>query len=635
MTTSLAYQQATAPGGIGLEQMNQNIINFLAGNPDRATSEAAMAQYGVSDEDIRRATGKSFSDYYPTIGALPGALSATESPLSLVTSSADERQQGAIDAATTKPAEEFGTYRGIKMPTFSPIYGFQEDSGTIVQTPEQQTQAWMTEQDRLASLTPAQKAIEAAKYTYESGDNVFDTAYSPITFGGKTWQPGSDGRTLGRLADDQSGLGPKQYRYEVMDAATGQISQGVGVEGPSLFQKFLTNPVTGMVLSMALPGVGSAIGGALGITSPALAQAVGSAAVKFGLQVAGGKDPIEALKNVAVAEAMQGVSSAVGSMVPAELASVGKQVVTQLITTGQIDPVALATTAGADYAAGQLATQTGMNKSDALKLINAGVQVASGNIVGAGTSLISSAIQNTSKQAQQAFVDAKNSGATDAEAFEAASVIDPRISGQGVSGSQFEDYGGRDVFRGGLQNVSDTLTGGLGNDTVSGGGAGTDTVSSMLQTGMKIDPNTGLPIDPETGEIRVDVSGTSDTEIEDREGVDVGSTFGGGTGTSVTATTPAAQKTLTTLGGILGLGTNDPNAVYTALFGGATGDQSARAIFGLDALTNARQEIEIMLDDPELPEDARNEMSAMYAELVRQETAALEADQEQFTRSIS
>ena len=457
MTTSLAYQQATAPGGIGLEQMNQNIINFLAGNPDRATSEAAMAQYGVSDEDIRRATGKSFSDYYPTIGALPGALSATESPLSLVTSSADERQQGAIDAATTKPAEEFGTYRGIKMPTFSPIYGFQEDSGTIVQTPEQQTQAWMTEQDRLASLTPAQKAIEAAKYTYESGDNVFDTAYSPITFGGKTWQPGSDGRTLGRLADDQSGLGPKQYRYEVMDAATGQISQGVGVEGPSLFQKFLTNPVTGMVLSMALPGVGSAIGGALGITSPALAQAVGSAAVKFGLQVAGGKDPIEALKNVAVAEAMQGVSSAVGSMVPAELASVGKQVVTQLITTGQIDPVALATTAGADYAAGQLATQTGMNKSDALKLINAGVQVASGNIVGAGTSLISSAIQNTSKQAQQAFVDAKNSGATDAEAFEAASVIDPRISGQGVSGSILEPYKYTETPGGLIETGSDTV----------------------------------------------------------------------------------------------------------------------------------------------------------------------------------
>lgn len=96
MSTSTAYQYATAPGGIGLDQMNQNIINFFAGNPDETAARAAMQQYGVSEEDIRRATGKALGDYYPS-----GGLSALP---------ADTKPQGGLSnlpsATSTAPAAD-------------------------------------------------------------------------------------------------------------------------------------------------------------------------------------------------------------------------------------------------------------------------------------------------------------------------------------------------------------------------------------------------------------------------------------------------------------------------------------------------------------------------------------------------
>lgn len=72
---STAYQYATGEGGIGLEAMNQNIRDFFANAPTEEATRAAMAQYGVSDEDIRRATGKVFGDYFPT-----GGLSSVSAP---------------------------------------------------------------------------------------------------------------------------------------------------------------------------------------------------------------------------------------------------------------------------------------------------------------------------------------------------------------------------------------------------------------------------------------------------------------------------------------------------------------------------------------------------------------------------
>ena len=71
--TKYAYDYAIEPSGIGLEAMNENIRNFFANNPTEEATKAAMAEFLVRDEDILRATGRSFSDYFPTIDDNMGA----------------------------------------------------------------------------------------------------------------------------------------------------------------------------------------------------------------------------------------------------------------------------------------------------------------------------------------------------------------------------------------------------------------------------------------------------------------------------------------------------------------------------------------------------------------------------------
>jgi len=71
--TKYAYDYAIEPGGMGLEAMNENIRNFFANNPTEEATKAAMAEFLVRDEDILRATGRSFSDYFPTIDDNMGA----------------------------------------------------------------------------------------------------------------------------------------------------------------------------------------------------------------------------------------------------------------------------------------------------------------------------------------------------------------------------------------------------------------------------------------------------------------------------------------------------------------------------------------------------------------------------------
>ena len=198
--------------------------------------------------------------------------------------SRDEAQQDAIDAATVKPAEAVGTYRGVPIPTFTDKYIDRGDEGTQILSAADQLASWKQNQDYLASLTPAQRAIQNAART-ESQENALVTTYDPVTLNGKEWTVAGDGKTLIRLSDDQSGLAAKQTRYDVLDAATGQVAQQVGVKGPGLLKSFLTNPVTGLILGLALPGVGQAIGSALGATGAA-AGALGSGVLNFGLQVA-------------------------------------------------------------------------------------------------------------------------------------------------------------------------------------------------------------------------------------------------------------------------------------------------------------------------------------------------------------
>lgn len=142
----------------------------------------------------------------------------------------------------------------------------------------------------------------------------------------------------------------------------------------------------GLVLPGALPGVGEAIGSALGATGAA-AGALGSGVLNFGLQVAAGADPIDALKGAVLSAGAGFAGSQVSAMLPAELASVGKNAVTQLITTGKIDPAALATGVGTSFATDALVAETGVDRATAGKLITAGLQAFQGNELAALTSL--------------------------------------------------------------------------------------------------------------------------------------------------------------------------------------------------------------------------------------------------------
>lgn len=147
----------------------------------------------------------------------------------------------------------------------------------------------------------------------------------------------------------------------------------------------------GLVLPGALPGVGQAVGSALGATGAA-ASALGSGAINFALQIAGGANPVDALKSAVISAGTGAIANQVGSMLPTEVASVGKNAITQLITTGKIDPTALATSVGTNFAADALASETGMDKATAGRIITAGMQAMQGNELAALTSLVRSGI---------------------------------------------------------------------------------------------------------------------------------------------------------------------------------------------------------------------------------------------------
>lgn len=396
---------ATSPA-ISNEDINKYIQSVLSSGVSQQEAanqiNAAAVQYGVSRDQIAGATGYDLDVVNQYLGALPttnasplSTVSAdkvlsnqgvtSQSPLSLL--SADERQQSAIDSATVKPQDTAGYYQGVQIPTFTDrtVYQGGGEDGGIFESAAQQLASWQTEQDRRAALTPAQRAIEDARYDIQ-GEGSTATAYNTVIVGGKEYTVAGDGSNLVRISDNQSGLGAKQTRYDMLDPVTGKITQEIGVEGPGLWKNFLTNPVTGLILGVALPGLGSAIGSALGATGAA-AGALGSGVLNFGLQVAAGADPIDALKGAVLSAGAGFAGAQVSSMLPTELASAGKNAVTQLITTGKLDPAALATSVGTSFATDALAAETGVDRATAAKLVTAGLQALQGNELAALTSL--------------------------------------------------------------------------------------------------------------------------------------------------------------------------------------------------------------------------------------------------------
>jgi hypothetical protein len=169
-----------------------------------------------------------------------------------------------LASITGLPVDQVNLYfsqAGITLPTFSDQYGFQEDSGTVVKTAEQQRQEYIKEQERLASLTPAQQAIEKAKYT-ESLEGGNETKYNPVTFQGREWLVGPSGNNLVTMSNDQSGLSGNFKRYDILDPTTGQVTQQVS-EDRTMWQRFVK----------ALPKI--ALGAAAVVGGPALLEAAG------------------------------------------------------------------------------------------------------------------------------------------------------------------------------------------------------------------------------------------------------------------------------------------------------------------------------------------------------------------------
>ena len=157
-------------------------------------------------------------------------------------------------AAVTEPAAPVVTPEPTPTPTAAPIA------------------------ETVSSPTQIQQAVQDAAYVV-TGEQGNEVAYNNITIDGKDYAVLSP-TDIVRKSDDQSGVPSGATKYEYVDPTTGTITEDVQVPTTAL-QTFA--PIIGAAASVLLPGVGSAIGQALGV-SPAL----GTAIANVGLQVAQG-----------------------------------------------------------------------------------------------------------------------------------------------------------------------------------------------------------------------------------------------------------------------------------------------------------------------------------------------------------
>jgi hypothetical protein len=151
---------------------------------------------------------------------------------------------------------------------------------------------------------------------------------------------------------------------------------------------------------LGMQTAGSGLAGALASAglSETLANIGANALVSGGFQGAlselAGGNFAEGFKSGALGGLASGLGSQVSSMLPKELAAVGSNAITQLITTGKLDPAALATSVGTSLATDALAAETGLDKATAGKLVTAGLQALQGNELAALTSLTQAGLQS-------------------------------------------------------------------------------------------------------------------------------------------------------------------------------------------------------------------------------------------------
>jgi hypothetical protein len=147
-TGSAALKTAVAPGGIGVEEFDRRIREYLDGSPTEAEAYKRMLDLKASKEDIERATGKSYEQIFPE----------TFKPGSVLSSGFGD---------VTKQLGGEGYYKGVAIPTF-----YEQslgDAGSL--SVADQLATWKANIDKQdLSVSAPFGFVETPVYTQPTGD---------------------------------------------------------------------------------------------------------------------------------------------------------------------------------------------------------------------------------------------------------------------------------------------------------------------------------------------------------------------------------------------------------------------------------------------------------------------------------
>jgi len=350
----------------------------------------------------------------------------------------------------------------------------------------------------------------------------------------------------GAPGGDYAGQNRVAQAYMMKDGKLTPVGEAKSYTVPKetpFFKEFLIEGVLPMLLTAAGgSGFAEALGGTLsgGALTGASAATLGSGALNLGAQLLRGVDPMDAIKTTVLTGGVNAAANSLGALLPAEFAAAGKNILTQLINTGKIDPMALVTSVGMSAASDVIAAETGLDKATAGRLLNAGYQAAQGNLTGATTSLLQSGVLGSlaqgstsgmSPQDRAAFLDA-NASPLGLSALSPIAAEDEQIAllqRQNAANQALSDYlgPGNDLSREGLVSQLQKL--GLTSDQAEGYAKQADQRINMQRVGAdvmnrysKIDPEFGTPqLDRDTATQELVAAGfTSDRANEILNGID-------------------------------------------------------------------------------------------------------------------
>jgi hypothetical protein len=342
---SAGVQWALANQG-GLDTYNQNLKSWLADTSHTAAdTQAAMKQYGVSDQDILNATGKSLSSYYPPdvpvvdtaanpdFANMAGLSTAgyNGSGITLTQKNLDEMAQAndpAVQAAYTKAAQEAHMQNYLKdgsgLPssslTFTPMSLGKDESGlesftnTVKDSAGNAVTALQGDGESPSVFT-GQKTINGEQFSVQyddKGNYVGATANTPVTYQGHEYTPTFDAQ------------GNLSYVPVPVNTSRGFFGD--------MISNLASNPLTGL---------------AIGVLAPELLPSFGAwaaPAVSAGLGIAAGQDPTQILKNVglqylgtkAAGATTSGLTDTLGSTAAKVVGNAAGQIVG---SDGKIDPL--------------------------------------------------------------------------------------------------------------------------------------------------------------------------------------------------------------------------------------------------------------------------------------------------------